>query len=154
MRQNGSGDRTVIPARGDPGLRAFEIPVSKLVPDEATSSFRVFAQSQSAAQLGFRPNAITRTRRSERGIALRDRLVQSMENPLVRPSQALRRNRFDRLDSLFTDVRQEKPSNVPELGEEVSSGRKRLLEIVRIEHDIGAHAQSRDYRVTERIRPV
>src|SRR5688500_428304 len=61
---------------------------------------------------------------------------------------------IDRREWLYlraADVRKKKPSDVPELRDEVPARSERFLEVVRVEHHIGTHAESGDHRVTKSI---
>ena len=142
----------------EPNLDRLEIPIGELVPHEAARGLRELVEAHPRGSLLVAPHAavrggetstLGRLERPDSGVALRNRHIETVEDPRVGEREASGIDLGDRPHRCIPDIREEEASDVPQLRCEVAARRKRLLDVGRIQDDIGAESKAGDQRPAE-----
>ena len=144
------------PGVGEPRLDRLEIPVGELVPHEAARRLGVLVEPQPGVALVRRVQRAVASGAAGPSAASHSAIAASSARGSMRRRASARRDRCSAsgcTGSVPTFVEQE-AADVPELRDEVAARRERLLEVVRVEHDVGAQAHAGDHRVAQRVGAV
>src|SRR5437762_5482430 len=103
----------VVTGNPDSALRRLEVPVCQIVPDESARSLGVLAESEPDVALLGSPLALPGPRRTESGVALQNRCVESAEYPAIGKGELTVAQLIDAPDRRASNICQEESTDVP-----------------------------------------